>query len=449
MKKFLFSLILVLTAAAHAEPLLIDLPTALRLADEKNTDLAIQIQRVAQAELDKSAAWYQWVPTLRVGASYGWQNGALQETDGTIIDAERNSRYAGLGAGTYGAGMPSRPGLSVGIDLSEAIYAPLAAKRRFRAAEFGEESTRLRVMLQVASAYYELVRASREVQVARLSADNAKQLAKQTDDFASSGEGLQADAERAEVESLIQQQKVELALEHQASTTIQLTRLLLLDEEVQLAPADTTIAPLALLDSEVAVEDLVDQALKTRPEVGQIRATLAAGEARLKQEQYGIFLPKLEVGYSYGNFGGGTGTGNNSDDSRDDLYGMVYWQFDSLGLRNRNNIKRQRSLMNEAKAIEEQTFANIMAEVRLAHAEFTGAKKQLALSKRAVDSARKSYELNSERIYENNGLPLEVLQSIKALAETELLYLSIATKYNMAQLRLISATGQNLKSRPE
>ena len=128
---------------------------------------------------------------------------------------------------------------------------------------------------------------------------------------------------------------------------------------------------------------------------------------------------------------------------------MVYWQFDSLGLRNRNNIKRQRSLMNEAKAIEEQTFANIMAEVRLAHAEFTGAKKQLALSKRAVDSARKSYELNSERIYENNGLPLEVLQSIKALAETELLYLSIATKYNMAQLRLISATGRNLKSRPE
>ena len=105
--------------------------------------------------------------------------------------------------------------------------------------------------------------------------------------------------------------------------------------------------------------------------------------------------------------------------------------------------------MNETKAIEEQTFANIMAEVRMAHSEFTGAKKQLALLKRAVNSARKSYELNSERIYENNGLPLEVLQSIKALAETESLYLSVATKYNMAQLRLISATGQNLKSQPE
>ena len=120
MKNYLLSLILATAAATHAEPLLIDLPTALRLADEKNTDLAIQVQKVTLAELDRSAAWYQWIPTLRVGASYGWQNGALQETDGNIIDVERNSRYAGMGAGAYGAGMPIRPGLSMGVDLSEA-----------------------------------------------------------------------------------------------------------------------------------------------------------------------------------------------------------------------------------------------------------------------------------------------------------------------------------------
>ena len=159
-----------------------------------------------------------------------------------------------------------------------------------------------------------------------------------------------------------------------------------------------------------------------------------------------MFLPKVEAGYSYGNFGGGQGTGNSYDDSRNDLYGMVYWQFDSLGLRNRNNIKRQRAQMNAIKAMEEQTFADISAEVRMAHSEFTGTKRQLNLSKRAVDSARKSYELNIERIFEKNGLPLEALQSIKALAEAESLYLAVATKYNMAQLRLISATGQGVET---
>jgi outer membrane protein TolC len=444
MKNHLFALILTTAAAACAQPFVIDLPTALRLADEKNTDLAIQVQKVAQAELDKSAAWYQWVPTLRVGASYGWQNGPLQETGGNVIDAERNSRYAGLGAGAYGAGMPVRPGLSVGLDLSEAIYGPLAAKKQLNAARLGEESTRLQVMLDVASAYYELVRSTREEEIARLSAANAGKLAKQTADFSSSGEGLQADAERAEVESLIQQQKVELALERKATAGIRLMRLLRLEDGVELAAADGMVTPLALMDADVPVHDLVSQALEVRPEIGQNRAIMSAQEVRLKQEKYGIFLPRVEVGYSYGNFGGGTGTGNNYDDGRSDVYGMVYWQFDSLGLRNRNNIKRQRALMNEAKALEEQAMADIASEVRLAHAEFSGARRQLALAKRAVDSARKSYELNTERIFENNGLPLEALQSIKALAEAESLYLDIATKLNMAQLRLVSATGQGL-----
>lgn len=94
--------------------------------------------------------------------------------------------------------------------------------------------------------------------------------------------------------------------------------------------------------------------------------------------------------------------------------------------------------------VQQQRASIAAAEVRLAYAEFSSAQRQLDLSKRAVKSARKSYELNSERIYENNGLPLETLQSIKALAEAESLYLAIATKYNLAQLRLLSAAGQNL-----
>ena len=71
MKKALPLSLLAAALVAHAEPLTIDLPTALRLADEQNTELAIQLQEVAMAELDREAAWYQWVPTLPVGASYG------------------------------------------------------------------------------------------------------------------------------------------------------------------------------------------------------------------------------------------------------------------------------------------------------------------------------------------------------------------------------------------
>ncbi len=257
-----------------------------------------------------------------------------------MIDVERNSRYAGMGAGAYGSGMPVRPGLSAAIDLSEAIFSPLSAKQYHQAAQFGEDSTRLRVMLNVASAYYELIRSTRDVEISLLSVDNAKSLAKQTADFAACGKGPKADAERVEVESLIQQQKAELAVERREAAVIKLVSLLRLDENIQLAPAENMITPLALINSEQSLEAQISQALDIRPKIGQSQASLAAEAARLKQEQYGIFLPKVEVGYSYGNFGGGSRTGNTYDDSRNDVYGMIYWQFDSLGLRNRNKIKK-------------------------------------------------------------------------------------------------------------
>ena len=38
---------------------------------------------------------------------------------------------------------------------------------------------------------------------------------------------------------------------------------------------------------------------------------------------------------------------------------------------------------------------------------------------------------------------------MKALAEAESLYLAVATKYNLAQLRLVTATGQGLSAATE
>jgi outer membrane protein TolC len=202
------------------------------------------------------------------------------------------------------------------------------------------------------------------------------------------------------------------------------------------------IAPIAVVDSAITLQDLLSQALDNRPELGRDRAIVEAEQARLKQGKYGLFLPKIELGYSRGNFGGGPGTGNSFDDSRDDFYGMVYWQFDNLGLGNGNNIKKQRARVNVAEALEQQAVTDVIAEMKTAHTELKSAERQLDLVRRAVDSARRSYELNNERIFENKGLPLEALQSMKALAEAESLYLAVATKYNLSQLRLASSIGR-------
>ena len=116
-----------------------------------------------------------------------------------------------MGLPTTGSGLAPQPGLALEIDLAEGIFRPLASKQRLQAVRAEEAQARLNTTLQVSTAYYELIQAYRMLSIAEDAAKNAGNLAKVTDDFAQVGEGLQADAERAAVESLIQMNNVEVA----------------------------------------------------------------------------------------------------------------------------------------------------------------------------------------------------------------------------------------------
>ncbi len=437
----MITLIMIAAAPLSAEEMVIDLPTVLLLADRQNSALALQVEQLNRADLEVDAAWYQWIPTLRVGHGYAWQDGALQSTNGTVANIERNARYTGFGAGAIGSGLPARPGLSLNLDIARAVYEPLAAKQQRRAVTSGSKAVRLQVTLSVTDAYYDLVRAARARTLAQEAAAAAKQLAEVTAGFADSGEGLPADAERAAVERLFQEQKAELAAEQLETAAVKLARLLRIDD-VRLRPAEQIIRPLPLIEKEVPLKTLVDDALAHRPVFEQCLAFINAERVRLNQENLCPFITDVEVGYSYGNFGGGRGTTNQFGDSRSDLYGMLYWQWDHLGFGSHARKRRQRSRILEAKIHEQQLRSDVVAEVKTAYYEFNGSARRLPIAKRAIDSARRAFDLSNERIYENQGLPLEALQSMKALAEAEALYLDIAAKYNLAQFRLRAATGR-------
>jgi outer membrane protein TolC len=55
--------------------------------------------------------------------------------------------------------------------------------------------------------------------------------------------------------------------------------------------------------------------------------------------------------------------------------------------------------------------------------------------------ARSSYDKNLDRIQNAEGLPLEVLQSLQALAQAQREYLRVVTDYNLAQFSLQRALG--------
>ena len=54
---------------------------------------------------------------------------------------------------------------------------------------------------------------------------------------------------------------------------------------------------------------------------------------------------------------------------------------------------------------------------------------------------RLAYELQRDRIYDQQGLPLEALQAMQTLAGAELAQVDVEAAYSLAQLRLHTALG--------
>jgi outer membrane protein TolC len=83
----------------------------------------------------------------------------------------------------------------------------------------------------------------------------------------------------------------------------------------------------------------------------------------------------------------------------------------------------------------------VAREVTEASAQVRCRRDQIAIAEQGVSVAGQSYRLNSERIEQAQGLPIEALQSIQALDQARHEYLRSVIDYNAAQLTLLRAIG--------
>jgi hypothetical protein len=171
----------------------IDLPTALRLADADNLQVALAREQVQQAYAEYNGASALWLPSLRGGMHWNKHEGPLLRSSGEINDISRGSVYAGAGAQAVGGGSPAVPGVFANFNLADAYFQPLAAQQRWAVA-------RNNALLDVANAYLELLRATQDIAIAVDVLEKVRELSRLTDAYAQTGQGLQADADRLRVE---------------------------------------------------------------------------------------------------------------------------------------------------------------------------------------------------------------------------------------------------------
>jgi outer membrane protein TolC len=414
---------------------------ALTLVAGRNPQVAFANEQINEAFAQLGGARILWLPSIQTGINYQNHDGPLQNSDGTIPVASRSALEAGLGMYAVGGGAPAIPGVSAKFALADAVFQPRIAAQEAAARQHAATATTHDFLLFVAVAYLDLLRAFQQQAIARETLDHAEQLAELTAAFARSGQGNQADDDRAQTELVVRKNSVAQAAGQTQVASARLVELLSLPPARILVPEEPTIVPIELVSHDANATQLVADGLSHRPELAESRHIVAEAVGRLDRERYAPLLPNLLVDVSQSGFGGGPDSTLADFRGRFDFDATAYWQLRNFGLGEITARQGARSRLEQAKLVQVRLSDQVSREIVEAHAQCESLLGQIAVAESGIRVGSESYRRNLERIRGGQGLPLELLQSLQALDQSRREYLRAVGDYDEWQFRLYRALG--------
>jgi len=423
------------------QPHLVDLSLVMELVDGQNPQVLYARERIQEALAKLDRAEVLWLPSIRAGVNWNKHEGRIQDVAGKVIDTSRGSYFTGFGADAVGAGSPRVPGLIAQFHLADAYFEPLIAQRAAHAREFGSRAATNDMMLESSLSYLELLNSRQELAIAQEARENTRQMAELTATYARSGQGVAADDDRARTELAIRENDLHRGEEGVQVASARLAEKLNLDPTLRFEPREPVVVPIELQAIQQPVSELVAYGLTHRPEVAECRSLAAEAVERLRRERYAPLIPSLLLGLSYGGLGGGFGSNFVNFGDRLDADVVAWWEVRNLGFGERAARCEAQSPLQQARLKEVVALDRVAREVVEAHTQVDFRRRQLATAEEGIRAAQSSYERNLERIRNAQGLPLEALQSIQALAQARREYLRVVISYNEAQFGLQRALG--------
>jgi outer membrane protein TolC len=430
-----------------SEQRVIDLPTALHLAEAANPMIALGRQAIVEAQAVQMGARGMLLPSLNAGSNYHLHQGVLQSSFGQIRNLTEQALYVGGGARTLAAETVAVPAVRIFSHLGDALFAPLAAGQVVGARTYDATAINNETLLAVVQRYLELAIAEASLDAIHQGEDSMRSIVEATSAFASAGQGREGDFQRARADALLLHAAEQSLQEQIAVKSAELSRLLHLDPSIRLRTQPGALEMVQLVDPDYSVEDLVGLAQTARPELAARMAEIAAAEYRVRQEVTRPLLPIVSVGFSGGAFGGG-GNFNPGQQffqtfgGRTDFDVMAVWSLQNLGFGNSALQKRARAERDQAIAERGRVANRIAREVGDAFANSEARKQQVALAHRRLQSAIDGAREEIERTRGGEGLPIEALNSVHLLSEAGLALVDAIGGYDLAQFELFVAIGQ-------
>jgi len=422
----------------------INLPTALAMIGGQHPVVGFARWRVQEAYAQLDQAQAMWLPSIQTGFNYRRRDGNYQAVDGAIVDVNLNSMNYGLGSGAVAAGSPTRPGIVAEFHLADALFLPKVAEKTAWARSHAASATQNTQLLNGATAYIDLLEAYQDYEIVHEAEMRTADLAKLTENFAVAGQGLRSDADRTATELSLLRTRMLAARERQLVASTRLARALSIPMTSKLLPQDTVTIPLEFVPPSSDEPALISVGLTARPELKESQALVAAACEAYKREKYAPFVPSVLLGFSTTRFGGGVGRESDNFGGRYDIDAMMVWETRNLGLGEAAARRERNAQVQQATLAKLAMMDQVAQEVAEAHVQIGLRKQQVETAESAITRARDSYQRNFDRIREGQGLPIEVLQSIQALEESQRAYLRAVADYNRSQLQLQWALGWSI-----
>jgi outer membrane protein TolC len=425
----------------------INLATALQFAGARPLDIAAAEAQVRQSLALNLQAHALWIPNINGGIDY-FRHDGVQQNIFTGANFRKGRQTFFVGGGPY---------LSVG--LTDAIFAPLAARRVVASRTADLQAARNDVLLQVTQAFFELQASRGRLLGIDATIVRAERLVEFTRGLAPSLIApLEINRAQTELQTLLQAQQV--AIRDWRVASARLAEVLLLDPATLLEPVEPPFLQVTLIPCDETPETLVPIAVRNRPEIASRRELVAAAEQFLNREKGRPFLPYLFVTSpttSNGQLAAGTYSAGpngiiNGNGSRFDIELAAVWQLQNAGIGNVGLI-RQRRAERDVAAIEfTRTVFRVRSEVAQSLARLQTARLRVVETEegvlQSVESADKNFIGLRETARPAGELlrlivrPQEVVQAIAAMETAYEQYAFAIGEYNTAQFDLYRALGQ-------
>jgi outer membrane protein TolC len=429
----------------------LSLSESVTLALEQNFGLLSQADAVEDARISEKTAAAAFHPRFTPRYQRGPE-------DAQSFSLEAFQRLPWSGATLTGAGRvaatsdaegPASHSAGVNLTLSQpllrgfgpnATYFSLRSSRRYRTAqERAFELARQGLAIQVAEAFYQVVKQRQLLEVARGSRARNESLKAASDARVKVGLDTKLDLLRAEVQAA-QAQESEVRAETSLQTALERFRVLLGMAPGELVePEAVTLAEDPSFELE-PLETLLERAQGRRLELKIAADDVDEAERAAKLARQNL-LPQLDLNVSLDQAGVGPGLSEawRAGDGRVSVFVTTSYPLERSAAQ--ADSARSAIALEARKRSLRQRELEVDAEVRNAVREIEGIRKSVELQRKSVDFAGQQHRLATLRYQRGLASSLDVVQAEENLVLSRTALVNLLTDLQVARVNLLRVTG--------